>query len=71
MCNHHFDAMLGEEGSAHRDVEQHGQPERVLSMEDSFEIPDTRAELDDSKASEHPLEHTPYYSYHAEKALKL
>ncbi|CAO3564464.1 unnamed protein product [Mortierella alpina] len=71
MCNHHYDAMLGEEGSAHRDVEQHGQPERVLSTEDSFEIPDTRAELDDSKASEHPLEHTPYYSYHAEKALKL
>ncbi|KAG0262049.1 hypothetical protein BG011_000402 [Mortierella polycephala] len=79
MCNHHFDAMLGEDGTDLHDLQtehQHdpGHSEQVLSREDSFEIPDTRADLDESKATDHgALEHenTPFYSYHAEKALKL
>ncbi|KAG0213060.1 AMP deaminase [Mortierella sp. GBA30] len=76
MCNHHYDAMLGEDESTHREVEQLEQPERILPTEDSFDVPDTRADLEESKSADHGSldnehEHTPFYSYHAEKALKL
>ncbi|KAF9196764.1 AMP deaminase [Haplosporangium sp. Z 11] len=70
--------MLGEEVNLHdtQAEHQHDQSTQALSKEDSFEIPDTRADLDESKATdhgtlEHEHEHTPFYSYHAEKALKL
>ncbi|KAG0092990.1 AMP deaminase [Podila epicladia] len=42
--------------------------------EDSFEVPGTHADHDESKTTDHASlehEHTPFYSYHAEKALKL
>lgn len=71
MCHHHFDVMDGEEtGQAQTHVGDNAE------KEDSFEIPDTRADHDESKAADHgPLEneheYTPFYSYHAEKALKL
>ncbi|KAF9315013.1 AMP deaminase [Podila horticola] len=71
MCHHHFDLMDGEEaGQSQTHVGDNAE------KEDSFEIPDTRADHDESKAADHgPLEneheHTPFYSYHAEKALKL
>ncbi|KAF9027791.1 AMP deaminase [Haplosporangium bisporale] len=71
MCHHHFDVMDGEE-DGHSQTHVGDNAEK----EDSFEIPDTRADHDESKAIDHgPLEneheHTPFYSYHAEKALKL
>ncbi|KAF9551283.1 AMP deaminase [Mortierella hygrophila] len=86
MCNHHrdvLDAIRAEEEEAAavqaqgQDQENHEAPPRSESpKEDSFEIPDNRPDLDESKATDHgPLEHehehTPYFSYHAEKALKL
>ncbi|KAG9065863.1 AMP deaminase [Linnemannia hyalina] len=84
MCNHHrdvLDAIRAEEEEAAavqaqgQDQENHEAPPRSESpKEDSFEIPDNRADLDESKATDHgPLEHehTPYFSYHTEKALKL
>ncbi|KAG0047274.1 hypothetical protein BGZ89_005002, partial [Linnemannia elongata] len=86
MCNHHrdvLDAIRAEEEEAAalqaqgQDQENHEAPPHPESpKEDSFEIPDNRADLDESKATDHgPLEHehehTPYFSYHNEKALKL
>lgn len=86
MCNHHrdvLDAIRAEEEEAaaiqaqSQDHENHEAPPHPESpKEDSFEIPDNRPDLDESKATDHgPLEHehehTPYFSYHAEKALKL
>ncbi|KAF8933109.1 AMP deaminase [Dissophora ornata] len=83
MCNHHFDVVNGEDESSHlpeldreQQQQQHEHLQATLAKEDSFEVPDNRADLDDSKAKDHdPLdnehEHTPFYSYHAEKALKL
>ncbi|KAG0265098.1 AMP deaminase [Linnemannia exigua] len=84
MCNHHrdvLDAIRAEEEEAAatraqgQDQEHHEAPPQPESpKEDSFEVPDNRPDLDESKATDHgPLEHehTPYFSYHAEKALKL
>lgn len=69
MCHHHFDVMDGEEdGQSQTHVTDNAE------KEDSFEIPGTRADHDESKAADHASlehEHTPFYSYHAEKALKL
>ncbi|KAF9426083.1 AMP deaminase [Podila epigama] len=70
MCHHHFDVLDGEE-AGHANAHA---GDNVSEKEDGFEIPDTRADHDESKAADHgPLEHdhTPFYSYHAEKALKL
>ncbi|KAF9921606.1 AMP deaminase [Linnemannia zychae] len=83
MCNHHHDMLdalrAGEEEAAvHQDqgqLQEHEAPPQPESpKEDSFEVPDNRPSLDESKTLNHnPLEHehTPYFSYHAEKALKL
>ncbi|KAG0306384.1 AMP deaminase [Dissophora globulifera] len=84
MCNHHLDALHGEDGTLHLQPEvdeqqqqqQHDHQQHSLAKEDSFEVPDTRADLEEGKAKdrgshENEHDHTPFYSYHAEKALKL
>ncbi|KAI1297780.1 AMP deaminase [Mortierella claussenii] len=81
MCNHHFDAFNGEEGATHHDPEVneqeqlalHDQQQRTLTKEDSFEVPDNSDEglAKDRDLLDNEHEHTPFYSYHAEKALKL
>ncbi|KAF9326201.1 AMP deaminase [Podila minutissima] len=69
MCHHHFDVMDGEE-----DGQSQTHVTDSAEKEDSFEIPGARADHDESKAAERASlehDHTPFYSYHAEKALKL
>ncbi|KAI1296080.1 AMP deaminase [Mortierella claussenii] len=61
MCNHHYSGMAEDHPpTAHADSnsEHH---------EDTFEVPDSRAAADEARATD-PA--TPFYSYHAEKALK-
>ncbi|KAF9439263.1 AMP deaminase [Entomortierella beljakovae] len=82
MCNHHLDALEGEDGSTHYEPsssqtqqEEYDQQQHTLTMEDSFEIPDKRADEDASSKELSSLgdahDNTPFYSYHAEMALKL
>ncbi|KAF9392669.1 AMP deaminase [Mortierella sp. AD011] len=81
MCNNHFDGLNGEDGSTHyeHDVdqqqEQYEQQQETLIWEDSFEVPRKRADSENSSTKDHDHshggDHTPFYSYHTEMALKL
>ncbi|KAF8975974.1 AMP deaminase [Entomortierella lignicola] len=78
MCNHHLDTIDAEDGATHyepdikEEQEQYEQQQQNLTMEDSFEIPDKRADPDNASAEDRDIHaDTPFYSYHAEMALKL
>ncbi|KAG0241618.1 AMP deaminase [Actinomortierella wolfii] len=78
MCKHHFHIEdFLEQGDVEQVVDEAPQepvPRAESPKEDSFEVPDARADHEEAKASSHgPLEHhdhTPFYSYHNEKAIK-
>ncbi|KAG0227967.1 AMP deaminase [Mortierella sp. GBA43] len=63
--------MTGEDALDH-----HPDVDQEPSIEDSFEVPDNRGDPDDvetknrSSLDHDHHDHTPFYSYHAEKALK-
>ncbi|KAF9101654.1 AMP deaminase [Mortierella sp. AM989] len=80
MCNHHFEVLNGEDGTTHYEPEsnqqeQYDKQQETLTREDSFEVPDNRIDSDDTSTKERGSidehQHTPFYSYHAEMALKL
>ena len=71
MCKHSSPSVGDDEGT---DRPQ-GQTGRV-DAEDSFEVPDTRADMDEGKSIDHgPLQQrgaqTPLYKSRHEKALRL
>ncbi|KAF9362769.1 AMP deaminase [Mortierella sp. NVP85] len=75
MCNHHFDGLAGEDTADHHEPEV-DQQQPTSPKEDSFEVPANRGDKDDSETKDRGThdndhhEHTPFYSYYAEKALR-
>ncbi|KAF9583352.1 AMP deaminase [Lunasporangiospora selenospora] len=76
MCNHHFDVIDVEDTTdhyGHNETENHAEPSQANlheNKEDSFDVP-VESDATDRDPLEPEHDHTPFYSYHAEKALKL